>query len=1091
MREVDSSVEEYEPYENPFMETSTKKAKKVRKSVSMARQRHGKSQKDDVKSASLVYIIFLLIVTSLYAYANIMFLLSGDRFYLMNKAWSFLPMAGLSCFVGVLLRPKKQIHILTKLQCFLPPVSEVFCALGCIRWSTLYSDTELLSLNRGDAINKKLQTGAAQNYIIISGLRSILWAIIFCLARRVKKRMSEMPDHQLSAFMITRVFGKTLAVGLVQASFFVFDGLRCNLETEDENQRHRTCERTLFGEVGIGSMISLLLMAFLMSGLVSKKHLEKVVIPIEKIVTGDLKPREVARILLTLVVLVCSLFLFGYYGTTGKFKEEGGDWELYLAITFLASGLGSLVILLVWVFREIYVEVKAEEDGQGDGSSDSQMIRPTHTSTGRKRGSTFYETIPKPSRFWTLSAWFCSTAWVTVYIIACLMDKVDEAATLSDSAEGSDVIEVLNMMWPIVFLPYYMNIFIHYDDKGDRRATVLLWVHFLQFTLVPQIVWYVTHEEEIQNSKTVDLVLRASWAVGGILINLTALWFRQHIAKLGKKSVSEFLVNYVFKASFAIVFPILYVCFQSFNCIIERRTSQCGNMTLISTNLGGGLVIAWMLHCVMYVNSINRPHMEFKYTWNRIAKMQCDKRQVANFLLFTIASLCAMFIFACLTPPTPEEVLDEDWEKRNNTQITSVGFWSTLANVCLFLVYFFELIVAKGVTKSFGKKKKKKKKHEAEGASSSDSSDESGEESDSDDDIEAGRDRGTSLNASTSFHVHFVEECSWIFIMISFFVSVVITALCIEYATQETFESDASWRLAMLISPASTLLFVLSIFMKPKRRDNMYYYFQLFHFFVFAWVSCIAMTIGNFRHGNQDLLYGLSNIVLLIVVWTPGWYTLMLVRKLASKLDGFHLSRFLSQIIIRDGLKFFFPIIYFGCQPVACYLSANDGKTLGWYTAPTVEAIEKCRNTQTASFFLSIMVISHMIEKIAMGSVKDAVLYQLGAMTPERVFTLKELGRKQKLQCLLLAIAVICFLGLLAAMGVSETPHEVVLSLAVTGAGVCSLNCFINLFNLFSADFKVSRRRRSQVEIMEKLYKKDKKFNSFEYDEQLQLGVAS
>ena len=88
------------------------------------------------------------------------------------------------------------------------------------------------------------------------------------------------------------------------------------------------------------------------------------------------------------------------------------------------------------------------------------------------------------------------------------MDKVDEAATFRDLAEGSDVIAILNMMWPLVFLPYYMNIFIHYDDKGDRRATVLLWVHFLQFTLVPQIVWYVTHEEEFHNSKTEDIVLK-------------------------------------------------------------------------------------------------------------------------------------------------------------------------------------------------------------------------------------------------------------------------------------------------------------------------------------------------------------------------------------------------------------------------------------------------------------------------------------------------------------------------------------------------------------------------------------------------------
>lgn len=175
-------------------------------------------------------------------------------------------------------------------------------------------------------------------------------------------RMNELPDDMLSAFMITRVFGKTLVAGVVQGAFLLLDGIRCTLRVRGDGKLHRECSRTLFGEVGIGCMLTLLLIALLMSGLVPKKHLEKLEIPMKKIVTGELQRREIVRILLVLLTTMCTLFLVGYYGTTGDFKD---DTELHIAIGFLVTGLTTLVVLLLWVFWEILSAVRAEEQELG------------------------------------------------------------------------------------------------------------------------------------------------------------------------------------------------------------------------------------------------------------------------------------------------------------------------------------------------------------------------------------------------------------------------------------------------------------------------------------------------------------------------------------------------------------------------------------------------------------------------------------------------------------------------------------------------------------------------------------------------------
>ncbi|GMH93160.1 hypothetical protein TL16_g12551 [Triparma laevis f. inornata] len=884
--------------------------------------------------------------------------------------------------------------------------------------------------------------------------------------------MNELPDDMLSAFMITRVFGKTLVAGVVQGAFLLFDGIRCTLRVRGDGKLHRECSRTLFGEVGIGCMLTLLLIALLMSGLVHKKHLKKLEIPMKKIVTGELQSREIVRILLVLFTTMCTLFLVGYYGTTGDFKD---DTELHIAIGFLVTGLTTLVVLLLWVFWEILSAVRAEEQELGSGV-DQTMPMPQRL----KQKSTVYENAVKPSRFWTWWSWFGTTVYTGLMFVACVMDEEWFPKIQANGRPEWEVEEfttVLRFLFPLAFLPYVINIFVHYENR-DKWTMRWQWVQFFKFIISPQIVWYVFHSEDFWKLTPEVAALKLFILAGYIFLNLSALWFRQHIAKLGKKSVSIFLVDNVFKVSFIISVPILYVVFQSFNCILELDAKKCHNLSYVSQMLGGGIVIGWILQCVVYVNSKNRPHNEFKYTWNKIAKMHCSKRQLCIFVLFTLSMFCAMFLFANMSHPEPGSY-DGDKAERN---FRTLQKWAVTCLTCLGLVYIFELVVAMGVLK---RAKKKAVQRQASGeASSSDSDSDEDSDSESSDEMENGRGRGTSLNASKSFHAHFVSECSWHFIIMSLISNIICSAFTVVYAVEHK-KHDYAWRFAMFLAPANVLLFILCIFMKPKRRDSTYDNFLKFHFFAFIVVSEVAMNIGNFRFGVKENLYGFTHIILLLFVWLPVWYTLLLIRKLASKLEGFHLSRFLSETIIKDGFKFFVPIIYFTFETLACFVTEGGDR---WLVDPTAEGAEECENTQIASFFLSIMLICHCIEKIALGAVKDAVLYQLGAMTPEKAFTLKELGKRQQFQCVLLAISVMCFLGLFGAMGVKESPRIVVLSLGGTGCGTAASNCLINIWSIFKADFKVSRRRRSQVEIMEKLYKKDQKFNSFEYDQQVNWG---
>lgn len=235
--------------------------------------------------------------------------------------------------------------------------------------------------------------------------------------------------------------------------------------------------------------------------------------------------------------------------------------------------------------------------------------------------------------------------------------------------------------------------------------------------------------------------------------------------------------------------------------------------------------------------------------------------------------------------------------------------------------------------------------------------------------------RGRATSAAMSLRdTYLVDSLHWNFVLICFLFNVANSIIFLLFAMSEY--DNYQDELAQFLTPFNGLLYVLSIFMKPKKSTVHYKRFHRLHFFAFIVVSEVSLAIGEVKHDNWgSAAFCIARIVLL---WFPLYTELLRLRKVISRLQSFELSRFLTLVVLKGGCYALVPVLFFMFETLSCIMNENKH----WFKDQTAG----CKSSNFATVFLSANVVIYMIAYIALSGVGNAVLYELGHVRQGSMF---------------------------------------------------------------------------------------------------------
>ncbi|GMI14512.1 hypothetical protein TrLO_g4888 [Triparma laevis f. longispina] len=273
-----------------------------------------------------------------------------------------------------------------------------------------------------------------------------------------------------------------------------------------------------------------------------------------------------------------------------------------------------------------------------------------------------------------------------------------------------------------------------------------------------------------------------------------------------------------------------------------------------------------------------------------------------------------------------------------------------------------------------------------------------------------------------------VEECSWMFVWLSFAVTTVYSMLYVLFAVT----TEVSYMLmGNVLKPIAITIYVLSFMMKPKNEGVYYKWFLYFHFATFIVLSEGAYAIASLLTGETfDALVSIARIFF----WSSAWPKALKLREASSKLPPEELSDFLCQTVLVKGTAAMGPMLFFSFEAVSCFLgqeSLDNGM---------------CENASKAALFLSIHVafltIISMCNNAVPKKVRSATSWEYTAVA---TLTLKWW---QQLQGVLVTLAAISALYLLSLLGVEASPNKAVGVIGALGAIAMGFATLVTIFTI-------------------------------------------
>ena len=219
-------------------------------------------------------------------------------------------------------------------------------------WTLVRYKISELSENGQSDEQKALEIG-----FVLSGV-FLLMIICFILQGWV----ANSHDHIISEFLTHGVIKEGLLIGLAQLGFLLFSSVQCAAEVQALSQNWKKCNRTLYSQTGLGTLISLYLGVKILSRLAPKNILDKHHVSMRSVFAMDLKVQGFVECFGLAIAACCALYMLGNYGAKGDF---GDQTELGVMIVTMTVGCVSLLVTAAWKIAAIRGEIMQGEEDSG------------------------------------------------------------------------------------------------------------------------------------------------------------------------------------------------------------------------------------------------------------------------------------------------------------------------------------------------------------------------------------------------------------------------------------------------------------------------------------------------------------------------------------------------------------------------------------------------------------------------------------------------------------------------------------------------------------------------------------------------------
>jgi len=762
----------------------------------------------------------------------------------------------------------------------------------------------------------------------------LLWMILFIIAMRCRSVIARLSDEVLSNFLTKDVIMRGMLVGLGQLLFLMFGSIQCSKSPKPPANQDceglDCCNRTLYSQFGLSSMVALFTIIKLISGVVPKQILRKHTISLKKVIAMDMNFKESLQVFSISVVMGCAIYALANYKVKGDVHD---DTEKNFA--FIVPSIGTVCMILTVVLEWSLIRKEMNVDGS-----------PSRRKVDQAQSFSEDGMLVEGSSFWRFVGVLATTYF----------SGINVALAATAATEDFEYEELSTSSAPIVILLYLGSVLC----QPRRRSQKEMWklrLHFASFAFIGELCFVVYHYSRKKDEYIWYILYHIARLIIEMVLFHILLKLRAAIGRLPDEDLQTFLVNALYRGGIQTLSSILFLTFNLVKCMLEENLEDCSATSQSSTWISVYLLF-WYITTLVQGSVRSERRGELSLSIEKIARMRdISLRHGVEGALSFVAGVCGIFLFAMMSA-----------EKKDETTmiVLPVGVTGAISAVGVVVSVSFAHSTLK---------------------------------------VQAQRSNETKIGQRETAIEEPVEECSWVFVGISFISTSTFTATRILYSvtTEEKYVE-----VGHLFLPVATLLFTMAMLSKPKRTDAAYKWFLFLHFFSFLFAQELLYTIGQFR--EKKVGKGCWNLGKL-VWWCGVYWVLLKLRESLAKFSPQELSDFLCQTILIKCAAVIGTMLFFSFETATCFIDE--------------ESLDNgiCASTSWASVCVSLnlvlMTIVSITSKAVPKSAKRDTAWELSSIA-----TLKGLKWWQQIQGGLLTITAVSSLYLLGLLGVKGEDYK-------------------------------------------------------------------
>jgi hypothetical protein len=436
----------------------------------------------------------------------------------------------------------------------------------------------------------------------------ILYTFGFSLTRSVRSDIADLPDEELSAFLVDSMLGYTLHV-VGPLLFIAFKPVRCLIEQEWEF--NDACDNVIDASMFLSGYAVIIMVAKFTHDAVPKANRTAVSEwTRSKLASLHLSWKETFEFIAGLVTTVCGMYLFSVVLGKGSVNETE-EYRSGTAFFGLIGCFSSLTIMLVEAMRS--------------------------RSARQSRGMSLQPPVVLTKDLLTECSW--------IFIVISLFLAFGNAALIGAFAVtlNMDYYYMTNLTFTLTttisIATYFMK-----PRYNDWRYLWFCYFHFFVQVVLKEILTIVGR---VRRGEMLMMWLSVVFIFVYVAV-FRLLWaLRVSAANLSDVKLDHFLLDTVVTGSGKAIGPMIFLIFESMKCILDEENETCAD----SVNTGmylGTFILCVLVTSLMSKATPTRVQLKVSISTEDLARFRMSARHRTQTVLFSLMALSALLLLPFL-----------------------------------------------------------------------------------------------------------------------------------------------------------------------------------------------------------------------------------------------------------------------------------------------------------------------------------------------------------------------------------------------------------------------------------------------------------